>query len=174
MANSAKPAPPSTGVGIAATIAPTFGNSPSTTRIRPLAATTKRLLMPVMATRPTFWAKALAEKELSRPPDTAVARQSARRPATTVFPSAGRPTTSPTARMSAVVSVMITSITMVIDTIAARPNCGGPKWNGVETANHCAWPILLKSAMPSAAATRAPMTSPARMAMRLKKPGRKR
>ena len=48
VANSARPAPPSTGSGIAATIAPTFGNRPSTTRITPLAATTNRLLMPVM------------------------------------------------------------------------------------------------------------------------------
>jgi hypothetical protein len=63
---------------------------------------------------------------------------------------------------------------MVIETIAARPNCGAPKWNGVETANQSACPILLKSALPNAAATRAPMTRPARMAMRLKKPGRKR
>ena len=136
--NSARPAPPSTGIGIVATIAPIFGNSPRTTRITPLAATTNRLLIPVIATSPTFWAKALAEKELSRPPETAVDRQSARRPATTVLPSAGRSTTSPTARMSAVVSVMITSMTMVMETIAAMLNCGAPKWNGVETANHCA------------------------------------
>ena len=78
------------------------------------------------------------------------------------------------ARMSAVVSTMITSITMIIEMIAATANCGGPKWNGVDTANHCACPIRLKSAMPSAAATRAPTTRPARMAMRLKKPGRNR
>ena len=50
--NSASPAPPSTGIGIAATIAPIFGNSPRTTRIPPLAATTKRLLMPVMRDQP--------------------------------------------------------------------------------------------------------------------------
>ena len=138
MPNSASPAPPSTGSGSAATIAPTFGKSPSTSRITPLTATTNRLLMPVSATSPTFWAKALTGKPLSRPPETAVDRQSARRPSATVLRSAGRPTTTPMASRSAVVSVMITSITMTIETIAATSNVGAPKWNGVEMANPCA------------------------------------
>ena len=33
------------------------------------------------------------------------------------------------------VSVMITSITMIIETIAATWKVGAPKWNGVEIAN---------------------------------------
>ena len=40
----------------------------------PLTATTKRLLMPVIATRPTFCANALTGKPLSRPPEIVVAR----------------------------------------------------------------------------------------------------
>jgi hypothetical protein len=103
-----------------------------------------------------------------------VARVSARRPPTTVRPSAGRPMTSPIARMSAVVSVMITSITMTIETIAAISNCGGPKWNGVDTANHWARPIRLKSTLPNGHATSVLSTRRARIATRLRKPGRNR
>ena len=103
-----------------------------------------------------------------------MARVSARSPPTTVRPSAGRSITSPIARMSAVVSVMITSITMTIETIAAISNCGGPKWNGVDTANHWACPIRLKSTLPNGHATSVPSTRPARIATRLKKPGRNR
>ena len=172
--NSASPAPPSTGSGIDAMIAPSLGTSPSATRMMPLTATTKRLLMPVIATRPTFCANALTGKPLSRPPEIVVARVSARSPPTTVRPSAGRSITSPIARMSAVVSVMITSITMTIETIAAISNCGGPKWNGVDTANHWACPIRLKSTLPNGHATSVPSTRPARIATRLRKPGRNR
>ena len=103
-----------------------------------------------------------------------MATQSARRPATTVLPSAGRPTISPMASRSAVVSVMITIITMVIDRIAANSKVGKPKWNGVDTANQAASPIRLKSTMPSGQAISVPAASPTRMAIRLKKPGRNR
>src|SRR4029078_11275095 len=89
--NSASPAPPSTGSGIDAMIAPSLGTSPSATRMMPLTATTKRLLMPVIATSPTFCANALTGKPLSRPPEIVVARVSARRPPTNVRPSAGLP-----------------------------------------------------------------------------------
>ena len=36
------------------------------------------------------------------------------------------------------VSVMITSITMTIETMAATSKVGAPKWNGVEIAKPCA------------------------------------
>ena len=72
------------------------------------------------------------------------------------------------------VSTMMTSMTMVMEMMAAMANCGGPKWNGVDTAIHGAWPMRLKSALPSATDTSAPRTRPARMAMRLRKPGRNR
>ena len=62
--NSTMPAPPRTGVGTAATTRPRTGSRPRITRITPPALTTKRLLTPVMATSPTFWAKALWVKEL--------------------------------------------------------------------------------------------------------------
>ena len=67
-------------------------------------------------------AKALTGKPFSSPPETAVDRVSARSPLATVFRSAGRPTTTPIANRSAVVSVMITSMTMTIDTMAASSN----------------------------------------------------
>ena len=62
--NRASPAPPRTGSGTRATSAPRMGKRPRKTRIPPPTATTNRLLMPVIATRPTFWAKALTEKPL--------------------------------------------------------------------------------------------------------------
>ena len=54
------------------------------------------------------------------------------------------------------VSVMITSITMVMDRIAANSKVGNPKWNGVDTANQGASPIRLKLAMPSGTAISVP------------------
>ena len=71
-----------------------------------------------MATRPTFWAKALHGKE-PKSGATAVETMSARRPCGDPLGVDRVPTISPMARMSAVVSVMITRITMVIETIAA-------------------------------------------------------
>ena len=85
--------------------------------------------------------------------------------------SAGRSTTSPMARMSAVVSIMITSITMIIEMIAAIANWGGPKWNGVDTANPCACPRRLKSALPMAMATSAPTTRPSEDGDAAEEPG---
>ena len=89
-------------------------------------ATTNRLLMPVIATSPTFWANALTEKPLNTAA-TVVDSMSARRPSVTVCRSAGRSTISPTARMSAVVSVMITSITMNMEMVAPTAKVGSPK-----------------------------------------------
>jgi hypothetical protein len=174
--NSASPAPPSTGRGIAAMTPPSFGTKPSASSLKPLVATTNRLRIPVMATRPTFWAKALAGNPLSNPPATALDSVSARRPPTTARASFCRsiPTISPMARMSAVVSVMITSITMVMETIAAISKVGVPKWNGVETASQSASPTRLKSVSPNAQATSVPSARLAKIATRLKKPGKKR
>src|SRR5476649_497184 len=61
--NNTIPAPPSTEVGTAAMTRPMNGNRPRITRNTPPVATTKRLLMPVTATSPTFWANALWVKE---------------------------------------------------------------------------------------------------------------
>ena len=69
---------------------------------------------------------------------------------------------------------MITSITMIMEMIAATWNVGEPKWNGVEMANVAASPTRLKSSLPKIAATMAPRNKPARIAIRLKKPPRKR
>ena len=174
MPNNASPAPPNTGNGSAAMMAPTLGKSPSTKRIPPLTATTNRLLIPVSATSPTFCAKALTGKPLSRPPETAVDSVSARSPFATVLRSAGRPTTTPIASRSAVVSVMITSITMIMDTMAAASKVGAPKWNGVEIAKPCASDTGEKSTLPKIAATTPPASRPIRIAIREKNPGRNR
>ena len=52
--NMAIPAPPNTAFGMLATIAANLGNKPNKIKITPDAATTKRLLTPVTAIRPTF------------------------------------------------------------------------------------------------------------------------
>jgi hypothetical protein len=69
---------------------------------------------------------------------------------------------------------MITSMTMVMEMMAAISNVGVSKWNGVETASQSASPTRLKSVSPSAQATSVPSASPARIAIRLKNPGRNR
>ena len=58
------------------------------------------------------------------------------------------------------VSVMITSITMTMDRMAANWNVGMPKWNGVETANQAPRRSRLKLAMPSGQAIRVPSGQP--------------
>ena len=45
----------------------------------------------------------------------------------------GLPTISPVANTSPVVSTAVMNITISIETIAATPNVGRPKWNGVVT-----------------------------------------
>jgi hypothetical protein len=57
VANRTSAAPPSTGRGTAATIAPILGRSPKTIMIAPATATTQRLLTRVRRTSPTFSAK---------------------------------------------------------------------------------------------------------------------
>ena len=94
------------------------------TRIRPPALTTKRLLTPVMATRPTFWAKALWVKELNSG-EMALESMSARRPSPMRLESTLVPTISPTAMMSAEVSVRVTRMTISMEMIAAISNVGG-------------------------------------------------
>ncbi len=129
--------------------------------------------MPVIATSPTFWAKALTENPLKKPAKT-VDPMSARRPLVTVWRSAGFPMTSPIARMSAVVSVMITSITMNIEMEAPTAKVGSPKWKGVVSWNTAASEILPKSVTPKGIAARVPSTRPSRIATRLKKGGANR
>ena len=72
------------------------------------------------------------------------------------------------------VSVMITNITITIDTMAAASKVGAPKWNGVEIAKPWACETFEKSTLPNSAAIRPPATSPIRIAIREKNPGRKR
>ena len=57
--NRATPAPPSTGSGMPSTTAAILGSRPRTTRITPAQVATWRVLTPVIATRPTFCAKAV-------------------------------------------------------------------------------------------------------------------
>lgn len=72
--------------------------------------------------------------------------------------------------MSAVDSVMQTSITMLIETIAAISNCGAPKWNGVGKPTRSASLMAPKSVMPTGIAIRVPTISPSRMAICWRKP----
>ena len=69
---------------------------------------------------------------------------------------------------------MITSITMIIEMIAATWKVGEPKWNGVEIANPWACSTWEKSSLPMSAATTPPATRPTMIAIREKKPGRNR
>ena len=57
VANMASAAPPSTGRGMLATMAPALGIRPITIMITPAVATTQRLLTRVSRTSPTFSAK---------------------------------------------------------------------------------------------------------------------
>ena len=122
----------------------------------PPALTTKRLFTPVIATRPTFWANALWVKPLKIGEMTEEA-MSARRPFPIRLRSTEVLTISPTARMSAVVSVMMTRTTMAIDTMPARVNVGRPKANGVGNATMGPLPTPEKSAIPMIAETTVPM-----------------
>ena len=128
----------------------------------PPIATTYRLLIPVSATRPTFCAKALHGKALNAGA-TSGESMSARRPCSTRFESTGVPTISPMARMSAVVSVMITRITIVIEMMAPIWNVGLPKCmiGGSEKIGPS--PTFEKSSLPMKAAMTVPTTMPMRI-----------
>ncbi|ALE77313.1 hypothetical protein WY02_01125 [Pseudonocardia sp. AL041005-10] len=157
--NSTMPAPPSTGCGIAENTADAIGESPSTSRSSPPAATANRLRIPVSATSPTFWANAVAGKELNTGATTEAA-MSARSPSPTRRASTRVSTTSPTARMSAVVSTMITRTTMTIETVAPTVNSGVPNANGAGSAATLAPPTPEKSLSPATSATTVPTSRP--------------
>ena len=159
MPNSATPAPPRTALGTPSTTAPTLGTRPSTTRMPPAIVATYRDPTPVRLTSPTFCANAVYGKVLNIPPRT-VESPSARSPSPRRCFVTGRPVISPTAIMSPVVSVMMTSPTTSIDTTAASGNVGSPKWNGVTTANQPASPTPDQSTLPMGSATRVPSASP--------------
>jgi hypothetical protein len=78
---------------------------------------------------------------------------------------------SPIASMSAVASVMITSMTISIEIMAATSNCGAPKWKRLGTAKTFAVPIWLKSVSPSGIEISVPSTIATSMPTRLVKPG---
>ncbi|RPK36202.1 hypothetical protein EES37_27295 [Streptomyces sp. ADI91-18] len=168
---STMPAPPRTGSGTTPMTEAATGHRPSRIRMPPPAATTNRLRTLVIATSPMFWAKALHMNPLNSGL-SALPRASARRPPSMVFSSAGRPTILPRARMSAVDSVMQTSMTMHIEMIAATWNCGAPKWNGVGKPIRSAPRTASKFVMCSGSAMRVPATSPSRMEICWRKPRR--
>ncbi|CAN5600888.1 hypothetical protein BH24ACT22_BH24ACT22_22060 [soil metagenome] len=97
---------------------------------------------------------------------------SARRPLATTSESTGFSVIAPMARMSAVVSVMMISITSVMETIGIIEKTGSPKWKGSVMLTHPASPTRARSAIPNIAAKAVPMTRPSRMAIRLRKPPR--
>ena len=170
---STMPAPPSTGSGIAFMTRPSTGSRPSSTRMPPPAATTNRLLMPVSATMPTFWAKALIGKPLKIGAN-AVAPMSARRPAAIRLFGICVPRIWPTASRSAVVSAMITKATTHSEMITPIANCGAPKWNGWGSWKTGPLPTALQVTRPMTVAMSVPTTRPSMTAMRDQKPGAKR
>jgi len=99
---------------------------------------------------------------------------SARSPAAIVLSSAGRSTISPNASMSAVDSVIETTITTHSERIAARWNWGAPKWNGAGKPTTSASATGPKSVTPKGIAITVPATMPSRTAICLTKPRVKR
>ena len=133
--------------------------------IAPPAVTTKRLLTPVIATSPTFWAKALCVKPLNSGARNE-APMSARRPSAIRRRSTSLSTISPTAMMSAVVSVRITMTTISIEMMEAISNTGGPNASGVGRARNGPERMSPKSAWPVNAARTVPSTMPSRIESR--------
>jgi hypothetical protein len=72
----------------------------------------------------------------------------------------GRPVISPTAIMSAVDSVKVTSMTTHIEITAASGNWGGPKWNGWAIPSQAASPTDEKFVRPRNTAAIVPPTRP--------------
>lgn len=110
---------------------------------------------------------------LNTPPST-VERPSARRPSASVRGSTFRSVISPTAMRSPVVSVIVTSATTSIDTIAEAWNVGVPKWNGVLIPTQSASPTPPKSVNPNGTATARPTAMPTSTAIRPRKGGANR
>src|SRR5918998_6865895 len=78
-------------------------------------------------------------------PPSAVERPSARNPAVRLSSRIGFSTISPTATALPVVSTMVTSMTRIMERMAANPKLGSPKWNGVVTPKNAASPTPSKS-----------------------------
>ena len=72
------------------------------------------------------------------------------------------------------VSVMMTSITTTIDTVAPIAKVGSPKWNGVVSWKMLALEMAPKLVSPNGIATTVPRTRPSRMATRLSTAGANR
>ena len=124
--NSAIPAPPSTGAGIAATTDAVFGIKPSTISIPPATDVTHRERTLVIDSTPIFCANAVYWNVLKTPPST-VAAPSARRPSAILLSSMRDSVISPMATMSPVASTMVTRDTMHMAPIADGINSGVPK-----------------------------------------------
>ncbi len=118
--------------------------------------------MPVTATRPTFWAKALWVKE-PKIGARLLEIMSARRPLPRRLESTLVSMISPTARMSALVSTSVTMTTISIDRMAATWNSGAPKCSGDGKATTGPSSTLEKSAMPKNTAATVPITIARRM-----------
>ena len=69
-------------------------------------------------------------------PPSAVPRPSARIPSASLRGVIFLSTISPTATMSPVVSVMITTPTMIIEMMALTSKVGAPNWNGCGMPTH--------------------------------------
>ena len=137
--------------------------------ITPPATQTKRLLMPVTPTRPTFCEKLVYGKVLNTPPRI-VPRPSVRRPRVRSSCVMRFPVMSPSARNMPVDSIITTIITRVMVRISTGSKVGMPNWNGSTTSNQAALATLSKFIMPMAVASTLPTTMPSSTEMLLRKP----
>ncbi|MCY1207009.1 hypothetical protein D9M72_185930 [compost metagenome] len=137
IANIIRPAPPSTGCGIVTTNAPSTGNSPASSSMTPVSATTWRLATPVSETTPTFCAK-VDNGGLDTSAAKAEPKPSHRMPRDRHLPEIGRCVAAPSAMNVPVDSTMVTR--KAID-MATMPEMGNdiPKCSGCGTAMMGAW-----------------------------------
>ena len=149
VANNVSAAPPSTGLGIEATIAATLGRNPSRIMNTPAAATTQRLLIPVSRTSPTFSENAVYGNELKMPP-MVVATPSARNMLPMFSALIRLPTISPVAMVDPVDSTAMISITIIMVRHATKSNFGMPNRNGGVNPTAAASPTRSKFMSPSA------------------------
>ena len=143
-------APPSTGFGIAATTAATFGTNPRITRNTPQMATTYRLATPVKEMRPTFCENDVFGNA-PKTPATALITPSATSPPFNSSPVASRPTDSVVPETSPMVSMAVMTYANATTMIALGWN-STPYRSGIGNAIQPALATPLRSSRPSGAA----------------------
>ena len=126
VANIASAAPPSTGGGMLATIAPALGISPMMIMITPAVATTQRLLTPGQPDQADVLGEAGVGEGVQHAAEDGRQAVGPQRPGDVLWPTRFS-TISPVAKTSPVVSTAVISMTTIIEMIAAMENFGMPK-----------------------------------------------